>query len=65
MLRTFVAEIKEREAGEPCFLWINTTEDIGLGGRSITINLPSGTGYAEAKELRDALHKNGGSFRLA
>ena len=28
---SFMLEVKEREAGQPCFIVLNTYEDIGLG----------------------------------
>lgn len=60
----FVAEIKEGEPDQPCFLFLNSREDTGLGGKSLYLHLPDGTGMAEAKELRDALHKSGAKLRL-
>lgn len=64
MSRNYVAEIKERQDGEPCFLFLNLHADIGLGAKSIILNLPKGTGIEEAKALRDALHISGASIAL-
>lgn len=65
MACNFVAEIKEGEPDQPCFLFLNASEDIGLGSKSLYLQLPDGTGMAEAKELRNALHKSGAKLRLA
>ncbi len=64
MHRNYVAEVKEREADQPCFLFLNLSEDIGLGTKSLYLTLPEGTGLAEAKALRDALHASGAAIRL-
>lgn len=64
MTRNYVAEVKERGVGQPCFLLLNVDEDIGLGGKTVIIDLPTGTGIAEAEALRDALHQSGASVRL-
>lgn len=64
MKRNYVAEVKERGVGEPCFLLLNLYEDIGLDGRTVTIDLPPGTGIVEAEALRDALHQSAASIRL-
>jgi len=64
MKRNYVAEVKEREDGQPCFLYLNMDSDIGLGSKTIIIDLPEGTGLAEAETLRDALHRSGASIRL-
>ena len=65
MPSNFVAELKEREAGQPCFLWLNTSEDIGLGQRAVLLTLPEGTGIVEAQALKDALRASGASIRLS
>ena len=64
MSRNYVAEVKERDVGEPCFLLLNLSEDIGLGDKTVIIDLPKGTGIAEAKTLRDALHGSEASIEL-
>ena len=51
----FKAEVKEREAGESCFVVINTDESIGLDHKQIVFHLPAGTGLAKARQLADAL----------
>jgi hypothetical protein len=65
MPSNFVAEVKERDVGQPCFLWLNTHDDIGLGQRAVLLTLPEGTGIAEAERLRDALRASGASIRLS
>ena len=65
MATNFVAEVKERGPGEPCFLWLNTYDDIGLGNRAVLLTLPDGTGLAEAEALRDALKASGASIRIS
>ncbi|VVS96389.1 conserved hypothetical protein [Sphingomonas sp. EC-HK361] len=40
MARNYVAEVKEREADQPCFLLLNLNENIGLGGKSLYLDLP-------------------------
>jgi hypothetical protein len=62
--RNFVAEIKERESHQPCFLFISLHADIGRGTKNIVIQMAKGTGIAEAKALRDALHENASAFKL-
>lgn len=64
MARNFVAELKERDVDQPCFLFLNPDKDIGLGGKSLYLDLPEGTGIAEAQVLKDALHKSGAKLRL-
>lgn len=64
MSRNYVAEIKERDVGQPCFLLLNLNEDIGLGAKTVIINLPDGTGIAEATALRDVLHNSDASIGL-
>jgi hypothetical protein len=46
--RNFVAEIKEGESHQPCFLFISLHADIGLGTKNIVIQMAKGTGIAEA-----------------
>lgn len=64
MSRNYVAEVKEREPNDPCFLFLNLNEDIGLGGKSLYLDLPEGTGIEEAEALKEALHKSGAKLRL-
>jgi hypothetical protein len=64
MSRNFIAEVKERDVGQPCFLLLNLHADIGPGDKTVIIDLPTGTGIAEATVLRDALHKSGASIKL-
>lgn len=64
MSQNFVAEVKEGEDGQPCFLFLNLSKDIGLGKKSLYLMLPKGTGIEEAKALRDALRTSGASIRL-
>lgn len=65
MARNFVAEIKEGEAHQPCRLLLNLDKDIGIGSKSLYLELPEGTGMAEAQTLKDALHRSGAKLRLA
>lgn len=65
MARNFVAEIKEGEADQPCYLFLNPDKDIGIGSKLLYLDLPEGTGMAEAEALRNALHKSGAKLRLA
>lgn len=65
MARNFVAEIKEGEGHQPCYLLLNLDKDIGIGSKSLYLDLPEGTGMAEAEALRSALHKSGARLRLA
>lgn len=51
----FRAEVKEREAGEPCFVVLNMDQSIGLDPKQIVFDLPSGTGLPEARQLATAL----------
>ena len=65
MPRNFVAEIKEGEDHQPCYLLLNPDKDFGIGDKMLYLDLPEGTGMAEAKALRDALHKSGAKLRMA
>ena len=65
MARNFVAEVKEQDVNQPCFMHLNLDKDIGLGDRSLYLMLPEGTGIEEAKALRDALHKSGAKLQIA
>jgi hypothetical protein len=51
---SFVPEVKEREAGQPCFVVLNT-EDSGLRKKQITFYMPDGTGIEQAQEFARAL----------
>lgn len=51
----FKAEVKEGEAGEPCFVVINTNQAIGLGHKQIVFNLPPGKSLVEARQLASTL----------
>lgn len=57
--RNFVAIVKERQAGQPCFLQFELYEDIGLGDgkQMVSLDVPDGTDieYAQtvAKMLND------------
>ena len=61
--RNFVVTVKERQAGEPCFLVFETYDDIGLGKKQVTLHLPIGTGIEEAKALAKSL--NAGVAKIA
>lgn len=64
MARNYMAEIKEGEPDRPCSLLLNPYEDIGLQGKTLYLDLPEGTGLAEARTLRDALHSARAKLRL-
>lgn len=55
---SFVPEVKERESGQPCFIMLNTAEDIGLGQKQILFDMPEGTGIEQAQELARALRSS-------
>ena len=54
--RNFVVTVKERQAGQPCFLVFETYDDIGLGKGAVTLILPASTGIAEAEALAKTLN---------
>jgi hypothetical protein len=54
---SFMPEVKERERGRPCFILLNTYEDIGLGQKHIIFNRPDRSGIEQAQELAHALRK--------
>lgn len=54
--RNFAVTVKEREAGEPCFLVFETYDDIGIGKKQVTLYLPNGTGIKEAEVLAKSLN---------
>ncbi|MEH2522039.1 hypothetical protein V1279_007612 [Bradyrhizobium sp. AZCC 1610] len=60
----FAAEVKERQAGEPCFVVINTDQAIGLDHKQVSFNLPHGTGLAEAEALAQALRASGATISV-
>ena len=56
-MRNFAATVKERQVGEPCRIVFELDSDIGLADdRWITLNMPEGTGLAEAKEVAQMLN---------
>lgn len=53
---TFRATVKERNPGEPCFVVLETYDEIGLGKKQVSLWLPPGTDYECAKKLADMLN---------
>ena len=66
--RNYVATVKEREEGQPCFVQFELYKDIDFGGKLdnvvISLNLPDGTGIREAKKLADALNDSDAKLKL-
>ncbi|MBM3576628.1 MAG: hypothetical protein FJX40_02980 [Alphaproteobacteria bacterium] len=60
----FVPEVKEREAGQPCFVALNTDQDIGLGKKQVIFELPNGTDIERAHEFAKMLRSFGVSVRV-
>jgi len=60
----FVPEVKEREANQPCFVMLNTSNDIGLGSKQIIFDLPDGTSIEQAQELARLLRGSGATVRV-
>jgi hypothetical protein len=56
----FVPEVKERQAGQPCFIMLNPNDDIGLGKKQIIFDLPDGTNIEQAQDFARMLR----SFRV-
>lgn len=64
MHRNFVATVKERDVGEPCFVVLELNDDIGLpNDLAITLNLPDGTGFDEARAVASMLNETIESVR--
>lgn len=53
---SFVATVKEREKGQPCSVWIELDDDIGLGKKTIIFDLPAGTDISHAETFARALN---------
>jgi hypothetical protein len=62
--RNFVVTVKERQRDEPCFLVFELHEDIGIGSKSFTLNMPDGTDYEYARELARTLNDKVATVRL-
>ncbi|NEU97505.1 hypothetical protein [Bradyrhizobium uaiense] len=60
----FVAEVKERQSGEPCFVMLNTDKDIGLGSKHVMFDMPAGTGIEHAQELARLLRSSRATVRV-
>lgn len=57
MPRNFVVTVKEREAGEPCFVQFELREDIGLKTeRLITLDLADATSISDAQDIANLLN---------
>lgn len=52
---SFMPEVKEQETGQPCFVVLNTDEDIGLQKKQIIFDLPNGTGIEDAQAFARSL----------
>lgn len=64
MSQNFVPEIKEGEDHQPCRILLNLDTDIGIGSKSLYLELPKGTGMAEAQLLKDALRQSQAKLSL-
>ena len=65
-MRNFRATVKERDAGQPCFVAVELSDDIGLPkDRWITLNLPEGTGFEEARAVAKMLNETVEAIRLS
>jgi len=64
MACNFIAEVKERGEGQPCYLLLNLKDDAEFGGKFPYLDMPEGTGLAEARALRYSLHVSGAKLRL-
>ncbi|GEM_PF-4485034 len=62
---TYVAEVKERQKDEPCFLWIADEGDIGIGDRSILLELTEPASLEKAEMVAKFLHENVRAFKLS
>lgn len=60
----FVAEVKERGANQPCFIMLNTDQDIGLGSKQVIFDMPEGTGIEQAQEFARMLRSSGAAVRV-
>ena len=57
-MRNFTATVKEREAGQPCFVMLEPKDSTGLpDGRTITLDLREGTGLGEALAVAKTLNE--------
>jgi hypothetical protein len=61
---SFVAEVKEHEVAQPCFVLLNTDKDIGLGTKHIIFDLPDGTDIGQAQELARLLRSSRATVRV-
>lgn len=53
--RKFTATVKEREAGQPCFVMI---EGLKFGGAELVLDLREGTGLREAQAIAARLNEH-------
>jgi len=64
-MRDFVIEVKEREAGEPCWLLVAPNNRVGLApNEHIAIEMPSGSALSDAQELAHELMNRAQSIRI-
>ena len=64
MSRNFRATVKEGREGEPCSVWLEMHEEIGLGNKIMVLDLPDGTGITEAQHIASALNDQVENLRL-
>ena len=64
-MRNYVVTVKERQAGEPCFLLVELHEDIGLAhDQHIIFEMPEGTDYDYARECAKKLNNVGAKLTV-
>lgn len=57
-MRNFTATVKEREAGQPCFVVLEPNDQTALPvGRTIALELREGTGASEALAVAKTLNE--------
>ncbi|GLS44383.1 hypothetical protein [Methylobacterium brachythecii] len=56
MKRNFVVTVKERDPGQPCFLVFEVSEDIGLGEKTIMLQMPEQTDFDDARTIALAIN---------
>lgn len=62
-MRDFVIEVKEREAGGPCFLLVAPHTNIALGpNQHIVIDMPEGSDITAAQNLARTINNSARSI---
>ena len=65
MMRNFTATVKEREAGQPCFVVLEPKDAIGLpADRQVALDMPEGTDLEAARAVARMLNDQVATIRL-